>query len=220
MINTKDQEALLKVIANNLDEDVECIAFGGTAMMFYKYKTSTKDIDLVFKIQKDRNIFIRAIEKLGYKEKKSLLNIYIEGKREDLNAPKMYMNQDERFDLFAERIFKTTVTKEIAERAEQLQDFFGKHKLRLRILSPEDIVLLKSVTSRERDFDDIQTILSQRKQFNWDAIIDEAKAQAKKGDGWILLDLEETMQKLKDKFFIPEKYFKKLYQSENLTQQI
>lgn len=212
MISIKDQEALLKVIANNLEEDIECIAFGGTAMMFYNYKTSTKDIDLVFQSQKDRDIFIKAITKLGYQEKKSLLNIYVEGKREDPNAPKMYVNQDERFDLFAERIFKTAVTKEICKRAEQLQDFIGKNRLRLRILSPEDLVLLKSVTSRERDFDDIKTILSQRKQFNWDAIIDEAKEQAKTGDGWILLDLEETMKKLKDTFFIPEKYFKKLYE--------
>ncbi len=48
MINTEDQEALFTLISTYLKKNVTCYAIGGTAMMFYGYKTTTKDIDLVF----------------------------------------------------------------------------------------------------------------------------------------------------------------------------
>ncbi len=69
MINTKEQEELFRLIANYLEQDITCIAIGGTAMMFLGYKSTTKDIDLVFKNKLERDIFIKAIEKLGYSQK-------------------------------------------------------------------------------------------------------------------------------------------------------
>ena len=68
MINTKDQEELFKLIAEYLDEDLTCVAIGGTAMMMGNYKNSTKDIDLVFKDETDRTMFVKAITELGYKQ--------------------------------------------------------------------------------------------------------------------------------------------------------
>ena len=68
MINTEYQEALFKLISNYLKKDIHCIAIGGTAMMIKNYQNTTKDIDLVFKNEKDRESFISAIKELGYKE--------------------------------------------------------------------------------------------------------------------------------------------------------
>ncbi len=48
MINTKDQEELFKLVAEYLDKNINCVAIGGTAMMFSQYKSTTKNIDLVF----------------------------------------------------------------------------------------------------------------------------------------------------------------------------
>ncbi|MFT4325906.1 MAG: DUF6036 family nucleotidyltransferase [Candidatus Woesearchaeota archaeon] len=210
MITQKDQDDLFLLIAKKLDADIACVAFGGTAMMYYDYKQATKDIDLVFKTINDRKKFIRAIQSLGYKEKEMLLNIYSKEKRIDTSAPVMYVLKDERFDLFAESIFKVVVSETMLKRSSLLKEFKSERaSLKIHIISPEDLVLLKALTDRANDYEDIKTILSKKEAFNWEGIIDEALSQK---DGWVLLDLEETMKKLVEEGFdIPKKYFEKLY---------
>jgi hypothetical protein len=206
MINIENQNELFKLIAEYLSDDVECIGFGGTAMMYYQFKDSTKDIDLLFSSEKDRDIFIKAIEKLGYHKKQNLLSIYGSNKLKP-NTPLMYVRNDERFDLFSEKVFHISLTESMLKRSRQIRDFNGKKRLRIKILSPEDLFLLKSVTSRERDFADILTILDNVKDFNWDSLIEETLLQSKIGDGWARLDVEQTLLKLK----VPDEYLKKLY---------
>ena len=75
-------------------------------------------------------------------------------------------------------------------------------RLRIKILADEDLVLLKAITARQADYDDIETIFENNKEISWDIIIDEAIDQGLKGDGFIILDLEETMRKLKHSFVI------------------
>ncbi|MFH1376980.1 MAG: DUF6036 family nucleotidyltransferase [Candidatus Woesearchaeota archaeon] len=211
MINTKDQEQLFKLIVDYLEEDIECIAIGGTAMMFSGYKTATKDIDLVFKSNKDRNIFIKAIEKIGYKQK-SLLGIYDEKRKDSKNKPLLFSRGDERFDLFVKNVFGFNLDFDI-NKIIQRNDFLGKKELIVYVLPKEDLILLKSITSRERDYEDIETIINTDNEIDWDYIINEAIKQ-KKNNSWILIDLEETLQKLKTKAFIPDKYFKRIYKEQ------
>ncbi len=203
MINVKDQEDLFRLIADYLENDLSCIAIGGTAMMFSGYKTTTKDIDLVFKSEEDRNIFIKAISELGYKEK-SLLNVYDEKRRELKSKPKMFSRGDERFDLFVKEVFGFEVNQDIVQRA----DFLGKKELIIQIIGKEDLILLKAVTSREKDLEDIETIIKVEKNLDWSYIIEEV---IKQNNQWFILDLKETMQKLKKITFIPEKHFKRLH---------
>jgi predicted nucleotidyltransferase len=203
MINIKDQEELLRLIADYIEEDLSCIAIGGTAMMFSGYKTTTKDIDLVFKDSKDREIFIKAIIKLGYKEK-SLVNVYDEKRIEQKNKPKMFSRGDERFDLFVKDIFGFEINQNIV----QQEDFLGNKELNVKIIGKDDLILLKAVTSREKDFEDIETIIKIEKIVNWDYITKEA---IKQKDKWFMLDLEETMHKLKKITLIQERYFKILH---------
>ena len=207
MINVKDQEDLFRLIADYLEKDLSCIAIGGTAMMFSGYKTTTKDIDLVFKDSNDRDIFIKAISELGYKEK-SLLNVYDEKRRELKSKPKMFSRGDERFDLFVKEVFGFEVNQDIVQRA----DFLGKKELIIQIIGKEDLVLLKAVTSREKDLEDIETIIKIEKNIDWSYIIEEV---IKQNNQWFILDLEETMQKLKKITFIPEKFFKRLHSQLN-----
>jgi len=212
MINSKDQEELFELISKYIEEDIECFALGGTAMMFYGYKNTTKDIDLVFSTKKERNIFIKAIKELGYKEI-SIKGIYSKEKTKLESKPLMFSRGDERFDLFIKDIFGFKINEEIEKRFYARNDFIGKKELIIKVLSKEDIILLKSITNREKDFEDIQTILEQDKDINWNIIVLEASKQREHKE-WMILDLEETMQKLKEIAFIPEKYFKALYKSE------
>lgn len=210
MINMEDQEQLFKLISNYLEKNVSCIAIGGTAMMFLGYKNATKDIDLVFKTNKDRDIFIKAIEKLGYKES-SLIGIYDKKRQQNKNKPKIYSRGEERFDLFVKNVFGFKI--ELNNNFMQRNDFIEKKELNLYVISEEYLILLKSLTNREKDFEDIQGIIKEKKDINWDFIIDEAIKQ-KNNNSWILIDLEETMQKLSKIIFIKKKYFKRIYEAE------
>jgi hypothetical protein len=209
MINTQDQEELLKLIADYLKQDIQCVAIGGTAMMFQGYKTTTKDIDLVFKNEKDKNIFIKAIEELGYSQK-SLKLIYDEKRLKNKDKPIMYSRGEERFDLFTKNVFGFEID---FEKFIQRHDFIGKKELIIFTLSKEYLILLKSLTGREKDYEDIETIVKIEKNIDWNSIIDSA-IQKRKQITWILHDLEETMQKLKKIAFIKKEHFDKIYEAE------
>jgi hypothetical protein len=228
MINTKDQEELFKLIADYLEENINCIAIGGTAMMFSNYKTTTKDIDLVFQTEEKRNIFIKAIEKLGYKEK-AIGNVYDKKRKEHKGKPVMYTRGDERFDLFVKNVFgykiefeqETHNNKTIGAPKDkflnkiiQRNDFLGKKELTIYILPKEELILLKAITGREKDYEDIETILEIEKVVDWKTIVENAIKQKKK-NSWILIDLEETLQKLKKKFFIKQEIFEAIYKEQN-----
>jgi len=202
MIDTKDQEELFRLIAEYLKRDITCTAIGGTAMMFLGYKNTTKDIDLVFKSDSDRQAFIDAIEQLGYKEKSSK-EIYSKP-----NRPKIYSRGEERFDLFVKKVFGFEIRHGFIQR----QDFIGKSELILQVLPKELLILLKAITGRERDQEDIETIIDIEKGIDWDLIIDEAIRQ--KQSPWILIDLEEAMQGLKTKTFIKRKHFERIYKAQ------
>ena len=211
MIGTKDQEELFRLIADYLEKDITCVAIGGTAMMFSGYKSATKDIDLVFASEQDRTAFVRAIDKLGY-SRRALAGVYDERRKAHKDRPQMFARGEERFDLFVRSVFGLTVQMgqdSIVER----RDFIGKRELIIAILPAEELILLKAVTGREKDYEDIETIITAEKSIDWDRVIDRA-IQQKGGNEWILIDLEETLQKLRKLTFIPQKHFERMYRAQ------
>lgn len=211
MINLEDQNRLFLLISDKLKRDLECISFGGTAMMYKGYKDSTKDIDLVFMTDDDRKCFAEAIKELGYEEKNIFRGIYPMDKSKLKTSPQMFTRGEERFDLFAKFVFKTELSSRIIARSKEIRDFNQKRLLRIRVLSDEDLILLKAITERDKDYFDIEAICKNNPKVDWKAITEEAIEQAKKGDNFIVLDLEETMQKLKKDFFIKKEHFERLY---------
>ena len=93
-------------------------------------------------------------------------------------------------------------------------EFKGKKTLIVKVLRKEHIVQLKSITERDKDFEDIINIASKEKDFDWDYLINEVLWQHKNGDSWALLDMEKTLKALKEYVFIEEKFIRKLYKNE------
>ena len=209
MITQKDQSNLFQLIADRIKADVTCYAFGGTAMMFYGYKDETKDIDLLFESDGERKEFIRAIESLGFAGS-SPFKIYIPEKLRDKHRPLMYTMGDSRFDLFVKCIFKTLLSPNIKEDKYAMHEFKAKHTLIVNVLRTEHIVLLKSVTERDRDFEDIITIAKKTKDFDWQYLVDETLWQYSHGDGWVLPDVWKMLKELQKYVFVEEKYVKML----------
>ncbi|MBR9690770.1 hypothetical protein GOV08_03740 [Candidatus Woesearchaeota archaeon] len=208
MIDIQSQNDLFKLIGAKLKNPIIAYVFGGTAMMYYGYKNATKDIDMVFESDEQRKAFVEVILSLNY-ERKSVIGVYIDEKTQSPNKPLMFSRGDERFDLFSERIFQTILTENMKKRFYARHDF-GENLI-IYVMSKEDIILLKSVTEREKDFDDILTIIEKERKIDWDYIVDNAINQKKLGDSWILLDLEKTLQRLREYTLIKKKYFDRLY---------
>jgi hypothetical protein len=210
MINTEDQEQLFRLIADYLPKDLVCVAIGGTAMMFMGYKNTTKDIDLVFDTAKERDMFIAAIEELGYTEK-ALADVYDEKRKKHAGKPKMYTRGEERFDLFVKDVFGYAISSkdEFTER----RDYLGKNEFTIHLPTKEDLIVLKAITRREKDHEDIETVIKIEKNIDWGTVIEKAIAQAEKNE-WMLIDLEKTLQELKKITFIPSKHFKRIYEAQ------
>ena len=210
MINYEDQMEMFRLISNGIERDIECWAFGGNAMMFYGYKDETKDIDLLFDEVDGRAEFIKAIERIGFIEG-GLRNIYVPEKLRDKYKPLMYFRYDIRFDLFVKKIFKTVISSKMKEDLFAIHDFKSKHNLRVKVLRKEHIVLLKAVTERQNDFEDIRAIVEKEKRLDWQYIIDEVIWQHQHGDSFVLFDVEKMLLELKKYVFIEQKYFRMLY---------
>ena len=209
MISHQDQNALFTLIAKRINYNIVCYAFGGNAMMYYGYKDETKDVDLLFEHADQRTAFIETLKALGYDDA-SLLHIYTPDKLKDPYKPIVLTKEDGRFDLFLARIFSTFLSPIMKEHVFAVHEFRGKHTLTVNVLSKEVIVLLKSVTSRERDFDDIVTIMQNEKQFNWRSLLDEVRWQVEHGNEWVVIDVGKMMEELTEYIFVPEAYFAEL----------
>src|SRR3989338_10983989 len=213
MITHEDQIDLFRLISRHIKRDLECYAFGGTAMMFYGYKDETKDIDLLFEKDQDRDEFIRALKALGFAET-TPQNIYIPEKLREKDAPRMFKRDDSRFDIFSKKIFKTVISPRMKEDIFAIHEFRQKNNLKVNVLRKEHIVLLKAVTERKNDFDDIRVIVEKEKNFDWQYLIDEVLWQYKHGDSWVLLYAEKMLRELKKYIFIEQKYLKQLYEAQ------
>ncbi len=212
MINIEDMNSLFRLISRNLKKDITCYAFGGNAMMYCGYKTTTKDIDIIFEDKESLDEFIRSLKLLGY-TKMSLMKIYIPELTKEKDKPVMFSKGDERFDLFLKQVFQTKLSPAMKDRLHARFDYMEKdNTLTVNVLGKHDIILMKSITQRERDFDDVRTI-AEKDDIDWKVIVDEAIWQAKHGDKWVILDLEETLQRLKEHVLIKKEHFSRLHKA-------
>ncbi|HII88722.1 TPA: hypothetical protein HA253_03940, partial [Candidatus Woesearchaeota archaeon] len=74
-----------------------------------------------------------------------------------------------------------------------VHEFKENKRLTVKVLRTEIIVMLKAVTERDKDFEDILTIIKKDKNFNWDYFLDEVVWQSQNGDSWVALDTEKMM---------------------------
>lgn len=213
MITIKDQDALFTLISKSLQEDVTCWAFGGTAMMYLGFKEETKDIDLLFESEEERAVFIKAVEKLGFKET-SPVTIFVPEKLKDRSKPLMFIHDEARLDLFARKVFRTRLSEAMKEGKGAVHEYRNEKTLTIKVVRAEHIAYLKGITDRDKDLDDILTIIDKEKDFDWDVFVDEAIWQHRHGDSWALLDAEKTLRAVQQEHFIQEKHFKRLHEAQ------
>ena len=206
MINLQEQIGLFKIIGSQLKDKIECIAIGGSAMMFYGAKNATKDVDLVFSKKDDLDAVKNILYKSGFNERKNIKGIF----REDENAgkPVMMDGKDTRFDMFLNEVIGFKIHKDAVERIREMHDFGN---LIIKTASPEDILMMKGCTERERDRDDAAELID-KFNIDWNVVINEASQQTRIGIAAFPLLIYDFLTELKENYKadIPKKITKEL----------
>ena len=187
MIDIKQQEDMFIAIGNILPKKIFIYAIGGTAMMLLGIKDLTLDVDFVFDKKSDREELMDALRKLGAKESDVTLVYGLKN-----NSPLMLEFKDCRFDLFMNKIITSVFSDAMKERAQETHEFGN---LIIKVANPSDILIMKSVTGRTKDNDDIISIIKNN-NLNWNVIIEEAKEQVKLSNEHAIMGLGEKLEKL------------------------
>jgi len=192
MININAQEILFNQIGRDLPKKLSAYCIGGTAMMLRGFKGETRDIDIVFDKERDRNLFIETLEKQDFKkDEKRVIETY--GLKKNTPTMLRLESGDFIFDLFLNKIISSVFSDGMKNRATQTHEFGGN--LIIKVADPSDILIMKSVTAREKDNEDIIEIINKTK-LDWDIIIEEAKEQVRLGNEEAILGLGEKLEKL------------------------
>jgi hypothetical protein len=190
MFFSADIDPLLNAIDAELASKVEALMIGGGAMSLRGQKTATKDIDLVFVDNGQRKRFIDAITKIGFR---SLIS---PGEEYRKMGARIYVDREERWlDIFNERICNMFLVHEgVLGRA---SEYLALKRLRVLLMSPEDIFLSKSVTERDGDLEDMYTLFT--RGLDEKRIIDEVAFQASRSnkiwESFLALRLGELEEK-------------------------
>src|SRR3989344_9145611 len=205
-INIKEQEDLFNLIGKTLKKKAECYVVGGTAMMFLNLKETTKDVDIIFKEKEDYETFKETLVSLGAKESK----FKIENRQK---VSSMLDLGNARFDLFLDYLIYFKLTSTIISRIKEVHEFFN---MIVKVVSPEDIILFKSMADRESDRIDVSDIIK-KINLNWDQILEEAELQTKDSEYFFSAFLYNFLIGLKEDFkaIIPKEFLTKL---EKLTE--
>ncbi len=152
-------EKELTRLDKDLDERIDFYMLGGGAMSFRGLKAATKDVDGVVKSRKEFDRLKRALADSRYDE------IEVSEVYEKMKTRIFLQNEEGfRFDLFVKKIADGLLLSDgMMNRSERL---LGLEDLNVLVMSPEDIFILKSVTSRERDKDDMNILFTQGLDFD------------------------------------------------------
>ncbi|MBS3105274.1 nucleotidyltransferase [Candidatus Woesearchaeota archaeon] len=195
MINLQEQIDLFKnVIGSQLKNKVECIAIGGSAMMFYGAKNATKDVDLVFLKEKELIAVKEILYNSGFNERKNIKGIFRED--EDAGKPVMMDGKETRFDLFLNEVIGYKIHEKVIERIREVHEFGN---FIVKTASPEDILMMKGCTERERDRDDAAELVRKFK-IDWNIVINETAEQTKIGIAAFPILLYDFLTELRDNF--------------------
>lgn len=158
-------------IGESLAELKEVFVAGGSSLVFYGLKRSTKDIDLVTKSDAELSRLVGALKELGYVEL-SRGNVSRYG-FPNPSKPKDYLGY---VDLSVGGLGRVTLTKSMRERCRRAE--FGKTVY--NFLHPTDVLLTKiDVIARDWASDDIGDFkrIVESRLFNRDTLSSEFERQ-------------------------------------------
>ena len=156
---------MLREIGSSCQKPVTVYIIGGGALMMRNLKASTKDLDLVLAVSEDAMDLIETLGELGFR-------VNSRGAGRTVPSPHGRY-QGFLVDLFVGRICDCLMlTNSMRGRAEEV---LTAGKARFMMLSKEDLFLLKSITERDRDLQEMADLM--RSGLDGRIILDECNVQ-------------------------------------------
>lgn len=199
---------LFKEIDNVMYKKTSIYIIGGAVLLKRGLKTATKDIDIIVNTKAEFLEVQDALQKTSFVSK-------IPGKEySHMNLSQIFQREEYRIDMFEKEVCgKFSLTEGMISRAQKILD---TDHLKVSLCSNEDILMFKTMTERDGDIMDCESIALAG--VDWKIILKEIKEQIRLSghDVWITwigerLDLLEDrgvdipimdeINKLRDKFF-------------------
>ena len=160
------------------------------------YKQATKDCDIAVTNEQSFLAVVEAFKRMGYKSTYEKIMPRSEIRIE----PPITLRHRVKptVDIFTTSIARRLYISETIGQRAKVEDFVGSYRLTLGILKNEDIFLLKCVTSRELDLEDMISLVRDP-EFDWDTIWEELEKQDKDTGnhvfGIILDNIDDIMER-------------------------
>jgi len=162
---------LFKDVGQKVEPGTEAFLFGGENMRLKGLKPRTKDCDVVLSDAKSYISFVTALKEIGYasmtKEELSPDDLRIDA------SDILKHNKRSRVDIFRNSIARKLVLSERMKKRAKIEQY---GYLKLGLIANEDVFLLKSVTLREGDIQDMAR-LARSAGFDWKIVFDEMEKQ-------------------------------------------
>ena len=158
LFNREYLKAEFEKLNNLLSEPVNLYMIGGGAMSFRRLKDATKDIDVVVRSNRDLDLIKTALKKMQY------ITPAARGAYKKMQASAILENMDGfRWDIFVDVVCGGLKLSEgMMSRSDEL---FQINDVLVYMISLEDIFIFKSITQRERDLEDMNTLFLQGLDF-------------------------------------------------------
>lgn len=192
---------LLENIGNNLEGDITIFMIGGGNMCLKDIKAVTQDVDWVVLTKEEHDNLSKVLNGFGYECHEENLS------DEFYKTPIIVFlkrKEKRRIDVFIKNVSnQLELSKSMEKRSERYSKF---NKLKVMLVSNEDLFLFKSITDREKDVDDCNSLINIG--INWKIIKKELENQEGKAL-WRFWIYEQSCR-IRNKFgklVIPDNFF-------------
>ncbi len=209
-MQTERKEFSLEYIEKELDKlektikpQVKIYVAGGYVMAYQKLKVGTKDIDVIVETRDQAEILADGFRAAGYH---LLPNGTLPTEYQALGATS-YENADGfRWEIFRKVVAnKLALSPDMKTRSKVIRE---SGKLQVSILSNEDIFLMKGVTERDRDLEDMSLLA--RSGVNYESVFKECVSQSDRTGKLWEIGLHDKCEELEGKYGVRVPITKKL----------
>jgi len=183
IFDIKSVKSFLNELDEKLVDKLKIFMIGGGAMCLKGLKDATFDIDLIVMSKRDFDVLHKAMLSMGY----DVVDKELFKEAVYKNAVVVFEKGQSRVDIFIKNVVSMLdFSQHMIERSQIYED---KNNLTVYLASNTDIMLLKSLSDREKDFPDIERLI--REGIDWAAIIKECSLQNREGVTWIFFVYEQ-----------------------------